>query len=202
MKRSLIAGALLFLLGSLPAAAYKLEYKEQLYPLIQYHLSMYPRDWAENVQWLDMALHADFANPLYALAKISNPTQWEFYRDLFMMHLNLKMVEQYLEWGAEFDKFNAYFFNYPWKQENLDSLNKAEALFKYSLKYWTEAKKWSDLASAQKFRWMSLDGIEYWQDESYRIQHGELDYNFIVNRHLAHLETVRKAFEAMNKSTY
>ncbi|HUX50895.1 MAG TPA: hypothetical protein VMW73_08860 [Spirochaetia bacterium] len=202
MKRFFIAGALLFLLGSLPAAAYKLEYKEQLYPLIQYHLSMYPRDWAENVQWLDMALHADFANPLYALAKISNPTQWEFYRDLFMMHLNLKMVEQYLEWGAEFDKFNAYFFNYPWKQENLDSLNKAEALFKYSLKYWTEAKKWSDLASAQKFRWMSLDGIEYWQDESYRIQHGELDYNFIVNRHLAHLESVRKAFEVMNKSTY
>ncbi|HUX11879.1 MAG TPA: hypothetical protein VMW87_02575 [Spirochaetia bacterium] len=185
-----------------PVHAYRLLYKEQLYPLIQYQLNMYPRDWAENIQWLDLALKADFANPLYALAKIDNTDEWEFYRDLFMMHLNLKLVEQYLEWGSEFNKQVAYFYNYPWKQENLDSLNKAEALFKYALNFWTEAKSWSDKAAAARFRWMNLDGVHFWQDESYRIQNGELDYNFIVNRHLTSLEGVRKTFEAMNRSTY
>lgn len=202
MRRLPVLVALIGVCVALPAHAYKLEYKEQLYPLIQYQLYMYPRDWAENIQWLDLALHADFANPLYALAKIGDSKDWEFYRDLFMMHLNLKMVEQYLQWGNEFNKQVAYFYNYPWKQENLDSLNKAEALFKYALNYWNEARKWSDLASAAKFRWMSLNGIEYWQDESYRIQHGELDYDFIVNRHLKQLADVRRTFQQMNSSTY
>jgi hypothetical protein len=202
MKRFSAAFVLFIAIAVSPVFAYRLEYKEQLYPLLHYQLSMHPRDWAENIQWLNLALRADFANPLYALAKINTPAEWEFYRDLFMMHLNLKMVEQYLEWGAEFNKQVAYFYNYPWKQENLDSLNKAEALFKYARNFWTEAKKWSDKAAAAKFRWMSLNGIEYWQDESYRIQTGNLDYNSIIDTHLSRLQDVRKAFEAMNNKTY
>ena len=203
MKRVRLAVAALLLCGvTAPAFGYQLVYKEQLYPLIHYQLNMYPQNWAENIHWLNLALRADFANPLYALAKIKTPTQWEFYRYLFMMHLNLMMVQQYLGWGAEFDKFHAYFYNYPWKQENLDSLNKAEALFKYALNFWTAAKKWSDLAAAAKFRWMSLNGIEYWQDESYKIQTGSLNFKTIIDGHIKHLDTVRKAFQAMTSKTY
>lgn len=198
--RRLILAATLLLAVSASAFAYKLIYKEQLYPLIQYQLYMYPEDWAENIQWLDMALHADFANPLYAIARISNDKEWEFYRDLFMMHLNLQMVVQYLQWGNEYNKQEAYFYNYPWKAQNLDSLNTAEGMFKYALNYWTEAKKWSDKAAA--FKWMSLPRIQYWQDESDRIQSGDLDYRKIVDKFLTKLDQVRKTFQQMGPSTY
>ncbi len=198
--RRIVPTLVLAVLAAVPAYGYKLIYKEQLYPLLHYQLYMYPQDWAENIQWLDLALHADFANPLYALAKIHNNREWEFYRDLFMMHLNLKMVEQYLQWGNEYDKHEAYFYNYPWKAQNLDSLNQAESLFKYALNYWTEAKKWSDKAAA--FKWMSLDQIQYWQDESARIQSGDLNYDTIIKKFLTELEQVRKTFQQMNSSTY
>lgn len=179
---------------------YRLLYKEQLYDLNHQQLYMYPEDYAANIHWLETSLDAAFANPLYALAVIDTPREWEYYSYLFQMQLNLHLVEQYLGWASGYMKFEAYFYNYPWKEDNLESLLRAESLFETALYYWDEAVKWS--AEAQQFPWMSLEEIQQWADRSYRIQTGDLDYAAIIGRHQARLERVRASFQAMDSSTY
>jgi len=154
----------------------------------------------ENIFYLERALKSDFANPLYALAKISDKEQWERYRYLFKMHLNLKLIEQYLTLGSKYDKMNAYFYNYPWKYANLDSLKKAERAYLVALDYWNEVLQWAD--KAWEMRYINLQEIQNWEDENYRIETGLLDYNDIIGQHLARLEQVREDFKNMNKTTY
>jgi len=154
----------------------------------------------ENIFYLERALKSNFANPLYALAKISDKEQWERYRYLFKMHLNLKLIEQYLTLGSKYDKMNAYFYNYPWKHANLESLKKAEKAYLVGLDYWKEVLKWAD--KAWKMRYINLPEIQNWEDENYRIETGLLDYNDIIGEHLARLERVKEAFKKMDRNTY
>ncbi|MEM5947785.1 hypothetical protein WKV44_04430 [Spirochaetia bacterium 38H-sp] len=191
---------LIFLAVCFSSSAYKILYAEQWYRLFHLHFYQYPERCAENIHYLEEALRADFANPLNALAKINNKTEWELYRYLFYTHVSLKLVEQYLLWGSKYDKQVAYFYNYPWKQQNLKSLEKAEKLYKYALVYWEEAKKWS--AKAANFQFLFLSDVQYWHDESYRIENGELNYEEIIKEHLERLEKVRSQFMNMDENTY
>lgn len=181
-------------------SAYRLIYREQLYELHHRQLYNYPIDIAENIHWLELALRADFANPLNALARIDNETEWAKYRDLFTMHLNLKLVELYLLWATGYYKFDAYFYNYPWRDQNLESLEKSELLLNYALVYWDQAQEYAQAAGG--YRWLYLEEVQYWEDELYRIQDGQLDYGRIIQRHLDRLEEVRSEFEAMGPGTY
>ncbi len=198
-RRTIGVVALLVMLGS-PAFSYRLIYKEQIYPLLHHQLYRYPEDYAENIRWLELAMRADFANPLYAIARISNEREWELYRNLFRMHLNLHFVDQYLGWAAGYMKFDARFYNYPWRDQNLESLERAENLFEIARYYWDEARRWSD--EAARTRWLHLEAVQYWEDQSFRIQAGDLDYGAIIDRHAARLERVRAEFERMDASTY
>jgi hypothetical protein len=83
------------MLSAAPLDGYYVTYKEQYYRLFHLHYIQYPDDSMENIYWLERALKADFANPLYALALIENETQWEKYRSLFTMHLNIKQQQQF-----------------------------------------------------------------------------------------------------------
>lgn len=200
MSRRLIPVLALLLLLPTVAPAYRLIYKEQLYELNHRQLSMYPEDFAANIAWLELALAADFANPLYALAEIETPADWELYRALFWMHINLHLVDQYLGWARGYVKFDARFYNYPWREENLESFERADSLFDIALYYWGEAVRWSDEASG--FRWLHLEEIQFWADQSFRIQSGELDYDAIIFRHRERLAEVRAEFMAMDETTY
>ncbi|MFW5744815.1 MAG: hypothetical protein ACOC6J_04740 [Spirochaetota bacterium] len=202
MSRSvrIFALAALVAVTAVEAQAYRLIYKEQLYELNHQQLYMYPEDYASNIAWLERALDADFANPLYALAEIETPSEWEYYRTLFWMHLNLHLVDQYLGWAQEYAKLDAYFYNQPWREDNLESLLRAESLFSLARHYWQEALHWS--AQAADYRWLNLEEIQAWEDQSWRIEHDELDYGAIIDRHQERLERVRAEFEAMNESTY
>jgi hypothetical protein len=182
------------------AAAYRLIYKEQLYELYHVQFYQYPERIAENVRWLEMALDADFANPLYALAEIENRTEWDRYRRLFMMHVNLKLVELHLRWASKYNKRAAYFYNAPWREDNLESLERAESLFTVALAYWEQALLWSE--RAWELQMVHLEEIQMWADENHRIETGELDYAAIIGRHQERLEEVRAAFEAMDENTY
>lgn len=198
--RSTLLGLLFLLFTSPPLEAYRLIYKEQLYELYHVHLYQYPERIKENIYWLEQVQEADFANPLHALARIENEREWEWYRYLFSMHINLKLTELYLRWGSKYNKFEAYFYNYPWKDDNLESLEIAESLFEEARYYWSEAQRWSE--RARPFRWLTLEEIQKWEDEHHRIVNGELDYGFIIDRHLQRLREVRAAFEAMDENTY
>ncbi len=199
--RTSICIVVLFLIAGGSVFAYRLMYREQLYRLYHRHLYQYPERIAENIHWLEQALRADFVNPLNALAVIENETEWERYRHLFTLHIHLKLIEQYLAWGSRFNKQQAYFFNAPFRRQNLESLEKAEELFTYALVYWAEAQE--EVAIIQNLpRWIHLEEIQNWEDEFYRIDQGELDYGDIIGRHLEHLQQVRADFEAMDETTY
>jgi hypothetical protein len=190
----------LFLLAPAPQVrSYRVLYAEQYYRLFHQHFYQYPDDTMENIFYLEQALQADFANPLYALARIADRQEWAQYRTLFKMHANLKLTELYLTLGSKYDKLAAYFYNAPWKEQNLDSLEKAENAYRLALGYWRESLRWA--AGIPRLRY-NLEEIQHWEDEWKRIIIGDLDYREIIDGHLRRLARVRAEFQAMDSSTY
>lgn len=202
LLRRLIILFLFLLLSTGNLSAWKVQYAEQFYKLYHQHLYRYPEDGAENLWYLSMALRSPFANPLNALAEIENEKEWEKYRNLFSMHMYLRIIDEYLAMAAKYDKFNAYFFNYPWKSANLDSLRTAEKYYELALESWELARSYGEVAREPRFRWIDLDEIRYWEDEAFRIENGDLDYRDIIEAHLSRLERVRDEFESMDYDTY
>jgi hypothetical protein len=197
----LLLGLILFA-SIIPLNAYYVTYKEQYYRLYHLHYIQYPDDSMENIYWLEKAVKADFANPLYALALIENETQWEKYRYLFNTHINLKLIEQYLFLGNKWNKRKAYFYNAPWKEQNLESLETAETCYRTALYYWNEAETWAEKARANRFRFINLQKVQFWEDEILRMETGDLDYGRTINRELELLQQVRERFRAMDENTY
>jgi hypothetical protein len=189
---------LVFCAFSIPVSAYNVLYAEQFYRLYHDHFHRYPEDTLENIFYLEKALHSDFANPLNALAVIETEKEWERYRHLFYMHVNLKLTELYLTLASKYDKMEAYFYNYPWKQENLKSLEKAERIYKMARFYWEDARSWSQKVPPS---FISLEEIQFWEDENYRIKTKDLDYGHIIDSHLNRLEQVRRHFLEMDEAT-
>ena len=199
MRRTLLA-AILALGAAATAAAFPVYYKEQYYRLYHEHYIQYPDDAIENIYYLEQARRADFCNPLYAMAKIADRQQWERYRYLLDMHIDLKLIQQHLALGSKFDKRVAYFYNAPWKKENLESLKAAETAYRAALSYWDDARALA--LKAMQMRFVGLEGAEYWIDEAARIESGDLDYADIIGDELARLAKVRADFEKMDASTY
>ncbi|MDR2070381.1 MAG: hypothetical protein LBP81_03050 [Treponema sp.] len=204
MKKTLIGiiGTALLFINAPGTEAYLVQYKEQFYRLFHLHYIQYPDDTMENIYWLERAIAADFANPLYALARIEDEVQWEKYRYLFMMHVHLKLIEQYLFLGNKWNKRNAYFYNAPWKEQNLESLETAETCFRTALSYWNAAREWAEKIQDRRFRYINLRNVQHWEDEAGRIADMSLDYEKIINRELALLQQVREKFQAMDENTY
>ncbi len=179
-----------------------MQYKEEYYKLYHIHYNQYPDDIMENIYWLERSLNADFANPLYAMGRITNEKEWEKYRYLFTMHINLKLVEQHLRLGSKWDKQVAYFYNAPWKEQNLKSLETAETCYIAALYYWNEAKLWAEKANIREFRFLFLTDLQFWEDERERISTGSLNYGRTIERERSRLAEVRSAFLAMDENTY
>lgn len=202
MKRALVL-AVLILVVCMPATAWRILYAEQYYRLYHEHFYHYPDDTMESIHYLELALKSDFApfaNPLYALATIRDRTEWERYRYLFYTHINVKLIYLYLTLGSKYDKQVAYFFNYPWRRQNLESLETAEKVYRVAYGYWEKAREWS--AKAWGMRSVHLEQVQNWEDESFRIETGDLDYGDILDEQLARLARVRETFQRMDSTTY
>ena len=191
------AVVLILLVSAFPVNGYYVTYKEQYYRLFHVHYVQYPDDSIENIYWLEKALQADFCNPLYALALIENEIQWEKYRYLFNMHINIKLIEQYIFLGNKWNKRNAYFYNAPWRDQNLESLEIAEQCYRAALYYWDEALLWAAKVNENRFRWIHLVNVQFWEDEAYRIEIGTLNYRRTLLRELEYLQEVRQRFQEM-----
>ena len=182
--------------------AYIVKYKEDFYKLYHVHYQQYPDDCIENIYWLEKAVEADFCNPLYAMAKIETEKQWEKYRYLFQMHVNLKLIEQHLRLGRIYDKKCVYFYDAPWKDEYLNNLEKTLSCYEAGLYYWQEAKLWFEKANASSFNFLFITELQNWEDERERIKTGELNYEKMLNREI---ERVKKAIDellAMKSKSY
>lgn len=202
---------------------YKLLYKEQLYKLYQQRLYMYPENFAENILWLEEVLRADFANPLNALADIKDTRDWKWYRNVFLMHVNLLLVKQYLGFAKGYMKFHAYFYNAPFRDMTIRSMKKARRLVEYAKVYWNETLKYVENIKNMNLPFFSLQKIQHWENDFYRIVRREraygvraealeyksvhlmnktLDYGKIIERELQRIDDVMTAFQAMDENTY
>ncbi len=182
-----------------PAFSYMVKYKEDYYKLFHVHYQQYPDDVMENIYWLEQAVKADFCNPLYTGVKIEDEKDWEKYRYLFMMHINLKLIEQHMRLGRTYDKKVARFYDEPWKDLYIENLKKAKSCYEAGLVYWREAKLWCEKANTGRFNFLFLTDIQNWEDERERIGTGKLDYEKILNRELNRVNKVIEDFEKMNK---
>jgi len=183
-------------------SAYMVKYKEDYYRLFHVHYQQFPDDCMENIYWLEKAVQADFANPLYAEAKIETEKDWEKYKFLFQMHVNLKLIEQHQRLGRIYDKKVAHFYDAPWKDTYVENLKKALSCYQAGLYYWTEAKLWAEKANVAKFRFLFLTEIQNWEDERERIADGSLNYEKILNRDIVRVQKVIAEFEAMESKEY
>lgn len=184
------------------ADAYMVKYKEDYWKLFHVHYQQYPDDVMENIWWLEQAVKADFCNPLYAQCKIETEKDWEKYRYLFMMHINLKLIEQHLRLGRTYDHQTAHFYDAPWKDLYIENLKKALSCYEAGLYYWQEASLWAEKANVPRFQFLTLTGIQNWEDERERIGSGKLDYTKILNREISRVQKNIKDFEKMDKNTY
>ena len=191
------ACVLVLLAAAVPVNSYVVTYKEQFYRLFHVHHIQYPSDSMENIYWLEKAINAPFANPLHALALIENEIQWEKYRYLFIMHINIKLIEQHIFLGNKYNKRSAFFYNAPFKDSILESLDIAETCYRAALYYWEEALTWAQKANERRFRWIDLPRVQFWQDEAFRIENGTLNYGRTIQRELQLLQTVREKFQQM-----
>lgn len=178
------------------------KYKEDYYRLFHVHYQQYPDDVMENIYWLEQAVKADFCNPLYADAKIEDESQWEKYRYLFMMHLNLKLIEQHLRLGRVYDRKSVKFYDAPWKEAYIENLNKTLSCYQAGLYYWQEAKLWAEKANVKRFQFITLTDLQNWEDERERIGNGRLDYEKILNREIQRVKKNIAEYEAMTDETY
>ena len=192
--------ALFLSLALVQVSSYKILYAEQYYKLYHQNLYQYPEDFNGNIWYLEKAINRPFVNPLNALTVIENQETWERYRFLFYLHVNLKLVEQYRHLGSKYDKRKAYFFNEPWKEANLKSLNIAESYYIAAEYYWTEALVWID--KLQDVNYFFLSDIQNWEDERFRIVTGDLDYKEIISMDLKRLQKVREDYLNMDENTY
>lgn len=204
MRRLLkkIIPALLFLFVSANSFAWVCKYKEDYLKLYHIHYGQNTDDCIENIYWLEKAVKADFANPLYACTKIENEKQWEKYRYLFMLHLNLKLIEQHLRLGRIYDKSAAYFYDAPYKDEYLRNLKTAKEAYTLCYTYWEEAKLWAEKANVGKFKFLFLTGLQDWEDERERVSDGSLNYEKILDRELKRLNKVIDDLVAMESKSY
>ncbi len=192
----------LFLSGAVPVAVdgYTVRYREELYQYYHRHAANNPRRIRENIYYMEQVLRADYANPLNALAVIEDTEQWQYYRTMFDMHIQLKLCELYLQLAGQYIKYNVNFYNYPWQGQNVKSLRHAADLLEYGRLYWQTAAEISSQAADMPA--YPLEGVEYWVDQHARINAGELNYDTIIDRHMDLVATNIAAFEAMDASTY
>ncbi|MFW6138844.1 MAG: hypothetical protein ACOC7U_06705 [Spirochaetota bacterium] len=184
MKLKLLAVILILtLLSPLGLEARRLYYAEEFY---LYVLNLYytSPNLNRNIRFMQWALEAPFDNPVRSLALIKTEDDFKRYKALFKMHVNLLIIDSYLQLARRFDKPHIYFFNLQYAEQLKESFTVARYYYQIVLNYWKEAKKYSNQAEAIPAR-INLDA---WEDEHYSIQSEKLDYQKVVEHRLKELE--------------
>lgn len=181
------------------ANAYMVKYKEDYYKLYHIHYQQYPDDCMENIYWLERAVKADFCNPQFVDFHVTTERQWEKYRYLFQMHINLKLIEQHLRLGRIYDKREVYFYDGVFKDQYLRNLEKTLSCYKAGLYYWQEAKLWCEKANTSNFNFLFITEKQAWEDERERIVNGKLDYEKILKREITRVEKNINELNQMEK---
>ncbi|AYE36639.1 hypothetical protein DB313_04160 [Borrelia turcica IST7] len=175
-------------------ASSKFFYAEQWYVIFNTQMKRKPQNFKRNIFFLKNALKFPFGNPKYSLAKVETREEWDKYKLLFKMHVNLLLVKQHLYLGDLFDTRYVYFYKTPKRDGILENLNKATNFYKIAADYYTEALTYHKKLKKYKSTTIQSDGITNWKDEYYRIETKELDYYNIIEKELMRIEKTKDFF--------
>ncbi len=191
MKR-ILATVLFLLCIAVPSASHarRLYYAEEFYLYVMNLYQVNP-SLERNIRFMQWALKAPFDNPVRSLAHIETENDFLRYQQLFKMHVNLLIIDSYLQLARRFDKEHVYFFNLRYAEQLKKSFGIARYFYEISFNYWDEAVKY--MKEAEKYP--GRISIDAWEDELYLIQTGALDYRTIVESHLQKLESREKVVQ-------
>lgn len=187
---------ILFLLVSVAKinASSKFYYAEQWYVIFNSQMKKNLKTIKKYI-FLQKALKYPFGNPKYSLTKIETKEQWEKYKLLFKMHVNLLLVRQNLHLGDLFDTRNLYFFKTPEKDGIISNLEKSKKLYKLAINYYSEALKYHKKLENYTTVKLENDGITNWEDEYHKISLKELNYYDIIKKELLRIDETKAFFE-------
>ncbi len=175
-------------------ASSKFYYAEQWYVIFNAQMKKNLKT-TKNIIFLQKALKYPFGNPKYSLIKIETKEQWEKYKLLFKMHVNLLLVKQNLYLGDLFDTRNLYFFKTPEKNGIILNLEKSKKLYKMAINYYNEALKYHKKLENYKSVKLENDGITNWENEYNKISLKEFDYYDIIKKELLRIDETKAFFE-------
>ncbi|WNY63219.1 hypothetical protein RAC47_03990 [Borreliella carolinensis] len=176
-------------------ASSKFYYAEQWYVIFNSQMKKKPENYKKNIFFLQKALKYPFGNPKYSLTKIETKKQWEKYKLLFKMHVNLLLVKQNLYLGDLFDTRNLYFFKTPEKNGIILNLEKSKKLYKMAINYYNEALKYHKKLENYQSVKLENDGITNWEDEYHKISLKKLNYYDIIKKELLRIDETKAFFE-------
>jgi len=185
MKR-ILATVLFLLCIAVPSTsnARRLYYAEEFYLYVMNLYQVNP-SLERNIRFMQWALKAPFDNPVRSLAKIETKNDFLRYQQLFKMHVNLLIIDSYLQLARRFDKEHVYFFNIQYAEDLKKSFGIARYFYKISFNYWDETLKYAKEAE----KYTGRINIDAWEDELYLIRTGDLDYRAIIESYLKKLDS-------------
>ena len=172
-------------------------YLEDYYLLFGMKLYYDESSLRKNIEMLKTSLNSKFRHPSQALVEVDTEQEYLKYRKLMFMHINIMIMRNYLKIGSKYDKIRVKFHDAPFAAEIIDSLDIAIRMYKEALPYWEEARKHAESASEIKIT-TRMSNIE---TERYRIVRGELDFNKIINNHIASSERKKRELQKYLAST-
>ncbi len=165
------------------------EYLEDYFQLYAKRMYYGEEEILLNIYFLKKGLVSPFRHSSKALCLLKTPEEEQKYRLLLKMHLNLKIMQNYLLLGRLYDKRIIYHFNMPFKKDLIKSLKIAKYYYNLAKTYWPEVLAYANEASKINTR-IELDFLE---DELYLIlnrdKEVDWDYDYTFNLHLTKLES-------------
>lgn len=154
---------------------------EDYYQLYGMKLYYNENSLRKNISMLKRGLNSKFRHPINALVKVETEEEYLKYRKLMFMHMNIMIMRNYMRIGVRYDMKKIYFHSVDHAEEIGKSLKIAEQFYKDALPYWFEAKKYAAEASRIKLT-TKMSNIE---SERYSIIKGELNFEKVINKHIA-----------------
>jgi len=171
------------------------EYLEDYFQLYSERLYYGEDEIKLNIYFLERGLNSPFRNPSKALCLLDNPLKKKKYEILLKMHLNLKIMQNYLLLGRLYDKRIIYYFNMPFKEDLKKSLNIAKFYYNKAKEYWEKVLIYAN--SAGKIN--ETIPIDWLENELYLISNRDKevdwDYDYTFKLHLNKLESNLKKLE-------
>jgi hypothetical protein len=149
-----------------------------------------------NIVYMQGALKSPFRPAYKALVPLHTELEQKKYRSLIRMHCNLRILQDYLYLGRQYDMQDLYFYHKEFKDDLIKSLRTAKFQYETAQGYWTEVKRHAVDAYLLRETAVGLDDLE---DEMELIVTRDVDWQYdrILRVHLDKVEANLRRLESL-----